>query len=468
MVVKKNTNSYLANYLLIDDMCLKMDIEKSHHSWIIDSRSQREYLDMFSMFASQSIGYNHPYIIANIDKLARVSSIKPALPDVYMDVYENFVSQFTDMADLNNDFEYVFFIEGGALAVENALKTAFDWKTRKNHQKGVFSPGLKVIHFVEAFHGRSGYTLSLTNTNDKRKTKYFPKHLWPRIENPKLRFPLTDTILEDVIRAEQRAVEQIERVILDAPHDIAAIIIEPIQGEGGDNHFRKHFFEKLREICDREDLLLIFDEVQTGFGITGKMWAYEIYGVKPDIVSFGKKAQVGGIFAGNRLNEVPGHVFEEHSRISSTYGGNLTDMVRCGLILDVYRENNLIENAGNRGKYFLDSLTGLQRIYPGVISNVRGEGLFIALDLPSQRVRDALICESMNQNLIVGACGSLSLRFRPHMTVTTQEIDTAMIMLERAVKQIIQTYGSDFDLSECNRIENQAKQHNMAAMEYEI
>src|SRR5690606_15783825 len=155
---------------------------------------------------------------------------------------------------------HLFLIAGGALAVENALKVAFDWKVRRNiatfskpptgRMHKIDGMGSKIIHFREAFHGRSGYTMSMTNTNDERKYMYFPKFDWPRIMNPKLRFPITDEVLADVKRAEEIAITQIEYALQQHPGDIAGLIIEPIQGEGGDNHFRPEFFKELRRLAD--------------------------------------------------------------------------------------------------------------------------------------------------------------------------------------------------------------------------
>jgi len=413
-----------------------MDLDKSFGSWIVETQTQIKYLDMFSMYASQAIGYNHPYMIENLSKLAKASLIKPALPDVFNDIYEQYVEKFVQKTDPQNNFRYVFFIEGGALAVENALKVAFDWKARKNLQKGIFKRNMKVIYFCDAFHGRSGYTLSITNMNDPKKTKYFPKHKWCRIKNPKLRFPITEDILEEVIHSEEFAIRQIKDAITKYPGEIASIIIEPIQGEGGDNHFRAEFFKELRKISDEEDILLIFDEIQTGMGLTGKMWAYEHFGIKPDIISFGKKTQVSGIFVNDRVDEVTNNVFKQSSRISSTFGGNLTDLVRCGLILDVYEKERLLENTNVQGQYFFSKLNMLQQKYPEFISNVRGKGLFIAFDLPSEAIRNTLVNEAKRQNLIIGSSGYYSLRLRPHLNVTTEDIDRAINSLDIAVSKI--------------------------------
>ena len=150
--------------------------------------------------------------------------------------------------------------------------------------------------------------MSLTNT-DPVKVQYFPKFNWPRILNPKIKFPLEEN-LEEVLQNEIEAINQIYAAIKDNPDDIALMIIEVIQAEGGDNFFRKEFLQKLREIADENEILLMFDEVQTGIGITGKMWAHQHY-VKPDIISFGKKAQVCGILVTDRIDDVEHHCFRK-------------------------------------------------------------------------------------------------------------------------------------------------------------
>ena len=170
---------------------------------------------------------------------------------------------------------HAFFIEGGALGVENALKAAFDWKIRKNFARGYKEErGRQVIHFRQCFHGRSGYTLSLTNT-DPVKTDLFPKFAWPRVHQPGDRFPLTEENLARVNRQRNSASHRSKRPSISNRDDIAAIIIETIQGEGGDNHFRPEFFTALRQLADENEAMLIIDEVQTGIGMTGKMWAHQ-------------------------------------------------------------------------------------------------------------------------------------------------------------------------------------------------
>jgi L-lysine 6-transaminase len=334
-------------------------------------------------------------------------------------------------------FKYVFFIDGGALAVENALKTAFDWKVRKNFAKGIKEEkGHQIIHFKEAFHGRSGYTLSLTNTADPRKYQYFARFNWPRVLNPKITFPLTLERLEEVRLAEQESLRQIKQAIADNPDDIAAIIIEPIQGEGGDNHFRGEFFRELRKIADENDILLIFDEVQTGVGLTGKMWAHEHFGVQPDIMAFGKKTQVCGILVTDRIDEVENNVFKESSRINSTWGGNLTDMVRSQKYLEIIQEENLVEHTAKMGEYFEKKMDELEKEFPELISNVRARGLFAAFTLPNPEIRDQVFQKAYENKVIVLKSGVDSIRFRPPLNIQPNEIDQGFDILHNVLKTL--------------------------------
>ncbi|WP_293928340.1 L-lysine 6-transaminase [Sphingobacterium sp. UBA6320] len=419
----------LSKHLLADGFPIVMDMEKSHGSYLVDQKGD-EYLDLFSMFASVAIGYNHPHLLAQKEFLGKMAINKPALSDIYPKEFADFMEVFERVA-MPKELQYCFFIAGGTLAVENTLKAAFDWKTRLNLAQGIEKEASQVIHFKEAFHGRSGYTLSLTNTKDPRKYMYFPKFNWPRITNPKLTFPVTETVLQGVIEKEKMAIREIRNALAQYPNDIACIIIEPIQAEGGDNHFRKEFFQSLRDICDEHDILLIFDEVQTGIGLTGSMWAYQHIGVVPDLVAFGKKTQVCGLLANkDKFDRVEKHVFQESSRINSTFGGDFTDMMRFKLILEVIEQENLIELITQKGAYFMQQLETLAIHHPQ-ISNIRGQGLFIAFDFENEQVRDQFIKDAFAEKLILLRCGKLSIRFRPHLNILMEEIDAAIAIMNR-------------------------------------
>jgi L-lysine 6-transaminase len=376
-------------------------------------------------------------------ELAEVATNKPANPDIYSIAYAEFVATFLRVLG-DPALPHLFFVEGGALAVENALKVAFDWKSRLNEAQGRDRTlGTKIMHLRKAFHGRSGYTLSLTNTEDN-KIDRFPKFDWPRIDVPAIIHPLGDH-LDEVIAAEERTLAQARLAFEAYPHDIAAFLAEPIQGEGGDNHIRGEFFQRMVELVHSHDALFIFDEVQTGAGATGTPWAYQQLGVTPDIVAFAKKVQVGGIMAGGRVDEVSDNVFTVPGRINSTWGGGLVDMVRSRRILEIIETDALIEAAGVKGDYFLTRLRAvaaetLDEQGAATLTNVRGRGLMIAADLGSTVVRDAVLRDLREtEHVLALGCGDRAVRFRPALSVSEDEIDEALAALRRSVTRVVQS-----------------------------
>ena len=422
----------LRSNILVDGFHVVIDLEKSHGCVIADALEDREYLDCYGYFATLPIGHNHPKM-EDADfrrSLMQAALANPANSDIYSRQYAAFVQIFRRLA-VPEPFRYLFFVAGGALAVENAMKTAFDWKAQKNRAAGVDGGADKVLHFRDAFHGRSGYTLSVTNT-DPTKTRDFPKFDWPRISSPFIDFPLDAAA---VAAKEARACAEIEAAFAKDPHGIAAILIEPIQCEGGDHHFRPEFFVKLREYADGHEALLIFDEVQTGLGVTGKLWAYEHTGVTPDIIAFGKKTQVCGIMSTRRVDEVEKNVFKVSSRINSTWGGNLVDMVRCARYLQIIDEDGLVENAARVGAALKKGLQELAAKLP-VITNVRGVGLLLALDLPDGDTRARVRQACWDRGLAVLACGPRSIRFRPPLVFSAAEAGKALAVLEEVLATV--------------------------------
>lgn len=428
----------IGKHMLVDGYPLVLDLKKSHGCRLVDKKNNKTFLDFFSFFASSPVGMNHPAMMEKdfLNNLAEVAVNKPSCSDIYTNEMGDFVETFSRVG-IPKDMPNLFLISGGALAVENALKTAFDWKVRKNFSKGFEDEvGSQVIHFEESFHGRSGYTLSLTNTFDPKKTKYFPKFKWPRVSNPKVTFPIEENF-EQIVIAEEKSCQEIHDAIEKYGDDIACMIIEPIQAEGGDNHFRPQFFQKLRQMADNHDILLIYDEIQTGVGMTGKFWAYEHFGdAKPDILCFGKKMQVCGILASDKVKEVENNVFEESSRINSTWGGNLTDIFRVTKYLEIIEKENLVDNAAKMGEYMLKQVTDLQVDFSEKISNPRGRGLFTAFDLESAEKRDQIKKDSYDKELLLLDCGEKTIRFRPYLNVTSEEIDECMSILRDVIKNL--------------------------------
>ncbi len=435
-IAPERVKQVLSRHLLTKGMMpMVLDMKRSRGVQLYDLATGREYLDFFGFYASSVLGMNHAALVEDegfMKRLLEVAVNKITNSDIASVHSARFVDTFERVA-IPDYLPYAFFISGGALAVENALKTAFDWKVRKNFQKGYRRDlGNQVLHFDQAFHGRSGYTLSLTNTADQRKTQYFPKFPWPRVLNPKLSFPVNDERRAAVIEAEELAIAQAKMHFHERKDDIAAIIIEPIQGEGGDNHFRAEFLQQLKQLALENDALLIFDEVQTGVGITGRFWAHQALGVEPDLIAFGKKTQVCGILAGRRLDEVQDHVFQVPSRINSTWGGNLVDMVRFDRILEVMEEKDLLDRASDMGDHLLQRLHEIAMEYPS-ITNVRGRGLMCAFDLPDGRFRDAVLERCFQNGLIILGCGRVTVRFRSPLVITKEQIDQGVEMIGAAV-----------------------------------
>ena len=425
----------LARHMLADGYEIVLDLAKSRGRRLHDALSGRTYLDMFSCFATMPLGLNHPKMHDTdfLAKLQRAALANPSNSDVYTVEMAEFVDTWGRLAKPDY-LPHLFLVAGGTLGVENALKAAFDWKVRHNFRKGIREEkGHQVLHFREAFHGRSGYTLSLTNTADPRKYQYFAKFDGPRIDPPKLRFPVTPAEIERVKTAERATLEQAKHAFAERKDDIACVIIEPIQAEGGDNHFRPEFLRALRDLAHENDALFAFDEVQTGIGLTGRMWAHQHDDIRPDLLAFGKKAQVCGMMAGPKLDEEPENVFHVKSRINSTWGGNLVDMVRCQRFLEIIAEDHLVEHAAGAGAHLLAGLERLAAERPDAVSNARGKGLMCALDFKDGATRDAVGRACYEFGMIILSCGTHSLRFRPPLDVTTEELDEALGTLRRAI-----------------------------------
>jgi L-lysine 6-transaminase len=436
-IAPQDVKKTLAKHLLTDGFDLTFDMEKSEGVRIFDAKYNRSLLDFFTCFASVPLGYNHPKMMndeAFKKNLFLAAMANPSNSDIYTEQYAQFVDTFSRVG-IPDYLPHAFFVAGGGLAIENALKAAMDWKVQKNFAKGYRDEkGLKVLHFDQAFHGRTGYTLSLTNTMPN-KTKWFAKFDWPRVSFPKIHFPFTDENYEDLLKREKHSIAQIKMAFAEHKDEICAILLEPIQSEGGDNHCRQEFLEQLRVLCDENEALLIYDEVQTGVGLTGKFWAHQHFGeaARPDIVAFGKKMQVCGILAGKKLDEIETNVFKVPSRINSTWGGNLVDMVRSSKILEIVEEDNLCENAAHVGAYLQEQLIKMAE-HDSKISNVRGKGLLTAFDFASKEHRDTFLNKGLEHNVMFLGCGNQTIRFRPALIVEKQHIDEGLNVMESVLK----------------------------------
>ncbi|MFD8246344.1 L-lysine 6-transaminase [Nocardia sp. NPDC059691] len=422
----------LSASILADGFDFVLDLTRSRGCRLVDERDGSPYLDMFGFFASNALGMNHPALAEDAQfraELLTAAVNKPSNSDVYTVEMARFVETFVRVLG-DPRLPHLFFIDGGGLAVENALKIAFDWKSRHNEAHGRPAElGAKVLHLTGAFHGRTGYTMSLTNT-DPVKTARFPKFDWPRVKSPYL----TDAF--DVEEAEASALTQVRRAFEESPHDIACFIAEPIQGEGGDRHLRPQFLQAVQRLCHENDALFVLDEVQTGVGMTGTAWAYQQLGLAPDVVAFGKRTQVCGVMAGGRVDEVPDNVFAVSSRLNSTWGGNLADMVRSRRTLEVLEQDALIERSRPLGAHLLERLGALAARHADV-SEPRGRGLMCAITLSSSRLRDEVLTALRErEHVLILGTGERGIRFRPPLTVTGAELDEAVDALDRVLTSL--------------------------------
>jgi len=441
-VTAATAHEHVAAHMLDDGLGLVLDLAASRGSRLVDARDGTSYLDLFTFFASSALGMNHPDVAEDEEfreELLRSALSKPSNSDIVTVERARFVDVFARVLGVP-ELPHLFFVEGGGLAVENALKTAFDWKSRWNESHGLDPAlGTKVLHLRQAFHGRTGYTMSLTNT-DPNKVARFPRFDWPRIDNP---HPVEG---EDraVLRArEDAALAQARAAFEAAPHDIACAVVEPIQGEGGDNHLTPRFLQGLQALCHEFDALFVCDEVQTGCGLTGTAWAHTQLGLEPDVVAFGKKTQVCGIMAGRRVDLVPDNVFRVSSRINSTWGGGLVDMVRARRILEVCERDDLFPRAARAGEHLRAGLRDIASRHPEV-TDVRGRGLMCAFDLPDGERRGALLAHlETREHVLALGCGSRSIRFRPALTVREDELDEALAAVERSLSALAGAQGGD-------------------------
>ena len=435
MVTPSEVLDTLRAHILVDGYPFVLDTRRSSGSWLVDAVDGTRYLDVFTFYASSPLGMNHPELVGDAafrEELLDAAMNKPANSDVYTEHYARFVTVL-DRVLGDPALPHWFFIEGGSAAVENALKVAFDWKSRRNEAAGLGGHlGTRVLHLTGAFHGRGGYALSITST-DPVKVARFPKFGWPRIDAPLVTYPVAEH-LERIVADEAAALDQARGAFAAHPHDIACAIVEPIQSEGGDNHLRPEFLQALQALCHEHDALLVADEVQTGAGVTGTPWVSQQLGIEPDVVAFGKKLQVCGVMAGRRVGEVEDNVFAVSSRINSTWGGNLADMVRSRRIWEVVEEQGLIPRAGVLGKRLLDALAGLEEEHPQLVGNVRGRGLLCAIDLPDGDVRARVIDRlRTEEHVLMLGCGPRTIRFRPSLAVAEEELDLAVGALSRVL-----------------------------------
>ena len=420
---------------------LYQDSRRSLGNYMVDVDGN-VLLDLYGHIACVPVGYNHPDLLAawRSGRFDWAAGYRPALgvapsPE-WVDVVEHGLMRVAPKG-----LSRVYTMTTGAEAVENAIKLAFiAWMRR---ERGPARPedlaacmenaqhdanALQVLSFEGAFHGRSLGALSLTRSKAIHKLD-FPAFAWPTAPFPANRFPLADHAAENAA-AEAASLEAVAQAMKAGP--VAAVIVEPIQAEGGDRHASAGFFRSLQALCREHGACFIVDEVQTGVGATGRMWAHEAWELPepPDVVTFSKKMQLGGFYLREELYPA------EAYRIFNTFLGDPLRGAQAQVILEIIERDQLVESTRITGEHLLAELAQLQARHPALLSQVRGQATFAAFDLPDGPTRDRLITGMRQRGLEAGGSGDRSIRFRPALVFAPRHVGEAMDRIDDALRTL--------------------------------
>lgn len=420
-----------------------VDYAKSHDNYIVDVDGNT-YLDVYSQIASIPVGYNNSTLIGAAQSPEMVSALvnRPALG--------NFPA--ADWASLLGDgllrvapkgLDKIFTAQSGSEANELAYKAAFMLYQRRKRGEGVEwtqeeinsclnnsapgSPDLAILSFKNSFHGRGFGSLSTTRSKAVHKLD-IPAFKWPQAEFPALKYPLEQNLAENRIE-ELRCLQQVETLITSWHCPVAGAIVEPIQSEGGDNHASPQFFQGLRDITKRHGVMLIADEVQTGFGATGKFWGHEHWNLDtpPDMVTFSKKAQTAGYFYGNEAL-TPDKAYRQFN----TWIGDPARVIMSNAVITEILNNNLVEQCAAVGVKLYEALEQLSSKFPSQIMNLRGkgQGTYIAFDTADPA---GLVAKMKRSGVNIGTCGTKTVRLRPMLIFTEQHVPMLVDTFEKAL-----------------------------------
>jgi len=407
-------------------------------------------LDVYAQIASIPIGYNNPALLkaARADDMINGLINRPALgnfpPDDWAEVLKTGILKVAPKG-----LDQVFTAMAGSDANETAYKAAFMW--RRQHERGGAhveftaeelesamlnqAPGasqqLSIMSFKTGFHGRLFGSLSTTRSKPIHKLD-IPAFDWPQATFPELKYPLEDHVEENAA-AEKAALDEVEHLILNYHVPPCAVIVEPIQSEGGDNHASPAFFRGLREVTRKHNILLIVDEVQTGVGATGKFWAHEHWDLPhpPDMVTFSKKAQTAGYYFGN-----PELRPNKPYRQFNTWMGDPARALLFRAIVAEIERLDLVNHTARVGDYLFGKLEGLGNKYPGHFANLRGKGMgtFIAFDNPH---RDEFLARAKKFGVNIGGSGQSAVRLRPMLIFEEKHVDILIEALDKVVKSLL-------------------------------
>ena len=399
-----------------------MDHGRGVEVWDVDGN---RFLDFAAGIAVCSTGHSHPQVVQAIkdaaDKFIHISS------DYWHEGQVRLGERINELDPMGEPV-MCFFAQSGTEAVEGAIKLARHFTGRS-----------RFIGFLGAFHGRTMGSLAFTASKYTQHKGFFPG--MPGVTH--VPYPNPYRPLLAGVDQGHAVLDYIENVIFQCnvpAAEVAGILVEPMQGEGGYIVPPDGFLKGLRGLCDRHGILLIFDEVQCGIGRTGKMFAAQHFGVAPDIMTLAK-GLASGMPIGLVVARKPIMAKWPRGAHGNTFGGNPLCCAAALATLDLV-EHQYAANAAEVGAYFLDRLRGLQERHPE-IGDVRGRGLFIGMELvkdralrtPAKELCDAVITRAFYNGLLLLSCGTSSVRFAPPLVITRAEVDEALTILDASLTE---------------------------------
>lgn len=414
-----------------------MDDQASDGVWLHDVDGN-VFLDLFANFALGALGYNHRALLETARSPAFVAAAAnpSSTPFVTSPSWFAFLEGVQRYAPAG--MARIFCVDGGGEGVESALKAAFiRHGERRRVAAGRPADPLEltpeeqcaildntgtdavVVSFSGAFHGRGLGPMSATHSKLIHKAD-LPAFNWPTTIFPASRFPLEEHAEANQL-AEAEALLSLEAILEQYAGRVAAVLVEPIQSEGGDRHASPTFFRAVQALAKQAGAAFVLDEVQTGMGITGTMWAHEQLGLPtpPDIVCFGKKMQMGGFFA------TADYDIAQFGRMYQTRNGDRARALLGLATLRTIESDKLLQNVRDTGAYFLARLVELSARFPTLITEPRGRGFLLAFDLPTPALRDDFNARALRQGVFASYTGLRSVRLRPHLITTRVHVDEA-------------------------------------------